>query len=409
MSGRREIRDRVQGLRQVRAGDLKPNPRNWRRHPERQRSALRALLHDIGYADALLARAEGEGLVLIDGHLRQSLTPDAVVPVLVLDLSEAEADTLLATLDPLAALAEPDPRALAELLAGLEVSSGAVKELLEDLARSAGLPTSGRTDPEDIPPLPTEPLTRPGELWALGQHRLACADATSPAELGRLMAGERADLLWTDPPYGVSYVGKTARSLRIAGDEAAGLDGLLASAFAAVDPQSREGAALYVAHPAGRLSLTFGARFEAQGWHLHQTLVWVKDAMVLGRSDYHYRHEPILYGYKPGPGRWGRGGQGWHGGNDRDSVFEIRRPRASREHPTAKPVELIARCLANSSTEGDAVLDPFLGSGSTLLASERLGRRCFAAELDPRYCDVAIARWEAYTGSRARLVEGSPS
>src|SRR6266542_640056 len=167
MSGRREIRDRVQGLRRVRAGDLRPNPRNWRRHPERQRSALRALLHDIGYADALLARDDGEGLVLLDGHLRQSLTPDAMVPVLVLDVSEAEADVLLATLDPLAALAEPDPRALAELLAGLEVSSAAVNELLEDLARSAGLPRAGRTDPEDIPPLPTEPLTRPGDLWAL--------------------------------------------------------------------------------------------------------------------------------------------------------------------------------------------------------------------------------------------------
>src|SRR5438132_11791546 len=120
--------------------------------------------------------------------------------------------------------------------------------------------------------------------------------------------------------------------------------------------------------------------------------------MVLGHADYHYRHEPILYGYKPGPGRWGRGHQGWHGGNDQDSVWEVPRPAASRDHPTAKPVELVTRCLRNSSGRGDRVLDPFAGSGPVLVAAELLGRRAFAMEIDPAYCDVILRRWEQVTG-----------
>ncbi len=397
------IRDRVMELRRVRAGDLLPNPRNWRRHPERQRTALRSLLRDIGYADALIAREVEGSLVLIDGHLRRSLHPEQVVPVLVLDITEEEADKLLATLDPLASMARPDPVPLAELLERVQASSAAVAELLSSLARGAGLPVmGGLVDPDEVPPPSPRPRTRRGDLWLLGEHRLLCGDATSRKDLGLLMAGTAADVLWTDPPYGVSYLGKTRRALRIAGDDAKGLDALLAASFEAIDAVLRPGAAIYVAHPAGPSFLAFGAALLAQGWHLRQTLVWVKDRMVLGHADYHYRHEPIAYGYKPGPGRWGRGHRGWYGGNDQNSVLEVPRPAASRDHPTAKPVELIRRCLANSSKEADAVLDPFCGSGSTLIACEQLGRRGFGMELDPAYCDVAVRRWERFTGGKAK-------
>jgi DNA modification methylase len=161
------------------------------------------------------------------------------------------------------------------------------------------------------------------------------------------------------------------------------------------------GARLYVAHPAGELSLTFGQCFVAQGWRLRQTLVWVKDHFVLGRSDYHYRHEPLLYGHKPGEGRIGRGAKGWFGDNAQDSVLEFPRPRASRDHPTTKPPELIERCLRNSSRRGDRVLDPFAGSGSTLVACEVAGRAARLLETDPRYCDVIVGRFERLTGRRA--------
>jgi DNA modification methylase len=410
-SRRPPVRDRVTELVRVRAGDLIPNPANWRRHPERQRAALRGLLREIGYADALLARREGEYLVLIDGHLRQGLDPDQIVPVLVLDVTKAESQALLATLDPLAALALPDPEALARLLETVKSSSGAVNDLLEGLARDAGLALARlHTDPDEAPPLPEEPRTRPGDLWLLGQHRLLCGDSTKAEDVVRLMNGERADLLLTDPPYGVDYVGKTARELKIRGDAQQGLGGLLAASFARAGEVLAEGAAVYVFHPAGAQSVTFLGAFVAQGWRLHQTLVWVKDSLVLGHADYHYRHEWIAYGYAPGGGRRGRGGAGWHGGNAQDSVLEVARPAASREHPTMKPVALLRRLLENSSAPRERVLDPFAGSGSTLVAAELLGRRAFCMELDPRYCDVIVERYERASGNGAtRQERATPS
>jgi DNA modification methylase len=217
------------------------------------------------------------------------------------------------------------------------------------------------------------------------------------------MDGARADVLWTDPPYGVDYVGKTARALRISGDRKEGLEDLLRGAFAAAGTVLSP--AVYVCHPAGALQVTFLEAFIAQGWQLRHTLVWVKDQMVLGHGDYHYRHEPIAFGYAPGPGKRGRGGRGWYGGNDQDSVLEVPRPAASTEHPTMKPVELIRRCLANSCPPEGAVLDPFSGSGSTIVACEVLGLRGFGVELDPGYCDVILRRFEELTGHRATLAD----
>jgi DNA modification methylase len=147
--------------------------------------------------------------------------------------------------------------------------------------------------------------------------------------------------------------------------------------------------------------VTFGRIFLERGWRLHETLVWVKDSMVLGHSDYHYRHEPILFGYTQGGGKRGRGARGWYGDNSQTSVLEFARPKASPEHPTCKPVDLIERCLLNSSATAASVYDPFAGSGSTLIACENLGRSCYATELDRGYCDVIIDRWERHTGAKA--------
>jgi DNA modification methylase len=399
------IRDRVVELVRVRAGDLQANPANWRRHPESQRAAIRGLLRQVGYADALLARRDVDHLVLIDGHLRQSLDPDQVVPVLVLDVDEREADLLLASLDPLAALATPDAPALSALLERVEASSAAVRSLLDGLGRGAGLPVRGlRADPDVVPPAP-EPRSKPGDLWLVGEHRLLCGDARRPDDVERLMAGERADVVWTDPPYGVGYVGKTARALTITGDDPGGVRGLLAEAFAAMGPVLAPGAAIYLCHPAGAASVVFLEAFVQAGWRLHQGLVWVKDTMVLGHADYHYRHEPIAFGYAPGGGRRGRGGSGWYGGSDQDSVFEIPRPAASREHPTMKPVELVRGCLANSASSGSIVIDAFCGSGSTLIACEMDGLLGRAIELDPCYVDVALARFEQLTGTAPVLAD----
>lgn len=397
------IRDRVVELRRVRAGNLQENPRNWRRHPERQRKVLRALLEEVGFADAILARQTDDGsLEIIDGHLRRSMDAEMVVPVLILDVDEDEAAKLLATLDPLASLASADPAPLAELLASMHARSEELRNFLTDVAAQAGVqPTRGANDPDEVPAAPLEPAARPGDLLVLGDHRLICGDARERRVLARLMGARRASLLLTDPPYGVAYEGKTKAALRLANDEEQATTELLTRAFTAVDEVLRDGSPVYVFHPAGRNSAAFLSAI-AERWKIRQGLVWRKDTMVLGHGDYHYVHEPIAYAMKPSAGRRGRGAAGWFGGNAQTSVLDVPRPKASREHPTVKPVALLERLVGNSSAFGDVVLDPFLGSGSTLIACEQLRRCCFGIEIEPAYIDVAVARWEAFTGRRAK-------
>lgn len=392
--------------------ELQPNGKNWRRHPATQVEALGNVLDRVGWAGALLYN-EASGR-LIDGHARRELAikrGTEAVPVLIGSWSEEEERLILATLDPIAAMAEASRDSLASLLGAIQASEPSLAVLLELIARDnrVVLPQgAGLTEPDEAPPLPDVPVSKPGDLWLLGEHRLLCGDATKLENIERLMGEEKAAILWTDPPYGVSYEGKTRDALTIANDGAEGLSALLCATFAAVSGALEPGAPFYIAHPAGPKALTFWNVIDGLGWQIHQCLVWVKDSMVLGHSDYHYRHEPILYGWMPGPGRSGRGrheGSRWYGDHSQTTVFEIPRPQASREHPTMKPVELVERCLRNSSQLGQIVLDPFLGSGSTLIAAERLGRRCYGMEIDPRYVDVAVRRWEENTGRKAECVK----
>lgn len=291
-----------------------------------------------------------------------------------------------------------DESALLELLQSLRDEGSDVSLLgfddreLDDLLYES---PAAAADPDEVPPLPRSPVSRPGDLWQLGPHRLFCGDSADDTTLPRLMAGEAVELLWTDPPYGVSYSGRTKEALRIENDDAGGIAALLARSLPNVDRVLRPGAAFYLTHPAGALAVTFATAVLHVGWHLHQGLVWVKDSLVLGHSDYHYRHEPILYGWKPGDERM------WLGGRQQDSVFEVPRPAASPDHPTCKPVALVEQHIRNSSRRGAIVLDPFVGSGTTLIAAERLGRRCRAVEIDPRYVDVAVERWQQATGGKA--------
>ncbi|MCZ6787940.1 MAG: chromosome partitioning protein ParB, partial [Planctomycetota bacterium] len=196
-----KIRDRIVELRRVPARDLLPNPKNWRTHPKAQQDALQGILAEVGYADALLARETADGLQIIDGHLRAETTPDQEVPVLVLDLDEAEADKLLASLDPLAAMAGKDDDLLRDLLSGIETDSDALQSMFDDLVTPD--PTAGLTDPDDVPEPPEEPVTKPGDLWILGDHRLLCGDSSNPADVDRLLDGASIHLVNTDPPYNV--------------------------------------------------------------------------------------------------------------------------------------------------------------------------------------------------------------
>lgn len=243
---------------------------------------------------------------------------------------------------------------------------------------------------------PAEPITRHGDLYVLGDHRLLCGDATVISDVERLMDGEFADMVWTDPPYNVAYEGKTSAKLTIQNDEM-GTDAFrvfLYDSFVSMLAVSKQGAAIYVAH-ADLEGYNFRGALVDAGWELKQCLVWAKNTIVLGRSDYQWQHEPILYGWKPGAAH------SWHGDRTQSTVLEFDKPCRNAEHPTMKPVSLVEYCIENSSDRNQIVLDLFGGSGTTLIASENTGRRTRLMELDPRYCDVIVARWEKLTGEKA--------
>lgn len=285
---------------------------------------------------------------------------------------------------------------------------------------------------DEIPATQPEPIARPGDIFVLGDHRVICGDATDPATLAALMGGEVAHMMWTDPPYGVDYVGKTKEALEIQNDGRDGLEALLTDALLQAKEHLRPGAPVYMAYADTNRRVFEDAVLRA-GYIFRQNLIWVKNTMILGRSDYHYRHEPImnletppdpspaeegpaggdpgsgkthdgiLYGFTPGGvGRLGRGGPKWYGTNNRTSVFEVDKPAASREHPTMKPVKLILEMLANSARPGHLILDPFAGSGSTLIAAHTHGAIARCVELEPRYVDVICARYQKETGELPR-------
>jgi site-specific DNA-methyltransferase (adenine-specific) len=386
-------------IARVAIGTLRPYPRNPRRG---NIEAIKQSLATNGqYRPIVVNRRTGE--ILAGNHTWRAARELgwSEIAVTYLDVDDEQAARIVLADNRANDLSGYDNEALADLLIELPSLEGTgydrddLDALLADLGIGSGLE-------DDPPPLPAEPRTRPGEVFELGAHRLICADARDPEAYRTLLGDEQAELLWTDPPYGVSYEGKTEAKLRIKGDGRDGLPDLLGKAFAAADTALADGAPLYVAHPGGERSLDFGRAFLGAGWSLRQTLVWVKDSIVLGHLDYHYSHEQLLYGFKPGSGRLGRGGSGWHGDDAQASVLEFDRPKASIEHPTMKPPALIEHCLRNSSRPGALVLDPFAGSGSTLVACEASGRAARLIELDPRYCDVICDRYEVLAGAAGR-------
>ena len=254
----------------------------------------------------------------------------------------------------------------------------------------------GLTDPDEVPEVPADPVTQLGDLWILGEHRLLCGDSTKAEDMQRLMDGELADLWLTDPPYNVAYQGKTKEALTIENDQMSDSNfrSFLVSSYAAADEHMKLGASFYIWH-ADSEGFNFRGAAHDIGWQVRQCLIWNKQTMVMGRQDYHWKHEPCLYGWKKGAAH------NWHNDRKQTTVLEFDRPSRSTEHPTMKPVELIEYCMGNSSTKGQIVLDSFLGSGSTLIAAEKTGRKCYGMELDPKYCDVIVKRWEDFTGKKA--------
>lgn len=236
------------------------------------------------------------------------------------------------------------------------------------------------------------PFSQLGDVWTLGNHRVLCGDSTSPEAVALVMNGRQADLVLTDPPYNVSYTGKTADALTIENDkmDATQFRQFLLNFYKAAIDVTKPGGAIYIFHADSEGYAFRGAMLEA-GWLMKQCLVWVKNVMVMGRQDYQWRHEPVLYGWKPGASHK------WMSDRKQTTILSFNRPSRNAEHPTMKPIDLIEYLMRNSSEIEDVVFEPFGGSGSTLIAAEQAGRHCRCIELSPRYVSVIVQRWANLT------------
>ncbi len=276
-----------------------------------------------------------------------------------------------------------------------------ITELVAQALDVDGVGNDGLTDPDEIPIVPKKPITKPGDIWVLGKHRVMCADSKDITAVQKMMAGKQADMLLTDPPYNVAYTGKTADALTIQNDEMSDDDfrQFLRDVYTTADAVMRQGAVFYIWH-ADSEGYNFRGAAHDIGWQIRQCLIWNKNSLVMGRQDYHWKHEPCLYGWK--------GGAGHHWGSDRSqtTVLDFDRPTRSEDHPTMKPVALFEYQIQNSCPVGGIVLDLFCGSGTTVIACEQSGRIARTVELDPRYCDVIVRRWEEFTGKKAKILKG---
>lgn len=407
-------RNRIVGHRDVPPGDLELNELNFREHSPHQRRVMRELLEESGWLHSVVFnRTTGR---IINGAMRVKLARErgeASIPVTDVEITEAEELRALATFDPVGALATANRDVLDRLLGQVE-ADGAVEELLASVARSAGLPAGGTTaglvDADEVPDRGDDSDQRAsaGQLWALGRHRLLCGDSADPATLRRLLGDERVQMAFLDAPYGVDYrpqrsAGGRPGAAPLQNDDldAEAYEAWFMRVFAALD--LAPGTTVYACH-ADTMGEIVRRVFRRAGFHHAATLIWAKTHATLGRSDYGWEHEPILFGWRRGAAHR------WHGGQKESTVWKFPRDRISGPgesgHPTVKPVSLVERAMLNSSLPEDSVLDPFIGSGTSLIAAERLGRRCFAVEIEPRFVDLAIARWEAFTGRSAELIDG---
>ena len=375
--------------------------------------AVAASLQRFGQRKPIVARADGT--ITAGNHTWQAakqLGWDEIAVVRV-DDDDATASAFALADNRTAELGSYDDALLLDLIQSIDdkdllADTGWSDDAVADLLAQIGSDLPDLPPPDEAAEPPVEPLSKSGDVWVLGGHRVVCGDATDVLAYDALLGGDKADCVWTDPPYGVAIVGgnhslspeerKAAGGKTIENDalSISELEDFLRSALGAAIAACRPGSAWYVSAPDGRRGIAFSVVLtELSVWR--HSLVWVKDSLVMGRSDYHYRHEPIYYGWTPG------GPHDWFGDRSQTTVIEIPRPRRNAEHPTMKPVELVARCLNNSAPRGGLVLDPFGGSGSTLLACEYTGRKGRLIELDPRYVDVICRRWQDFTGAKPML------
>jgi DNA modification methylase len=363
---------------------IKPYAKNAKKHELKQIKQVAESIKRFGFVQPLVVDKNNE---IVIGHARF----EAAKLLGLIDVPAISVEKL--TDDEVKALRLADNK-LNESAWDLNLAIEDLKGLDSELFDLTGFDKDLLIEPDekdDLVPENAPPVCKLGDLWQLGKHRLLCGDSTSKEAVERLMGGVLADMVFTDPPYGVNYEGKTKDKLKIQND-------ITTEVFKNVLPNYvlsvKNGASLYVCCPAGNKFKDFFIPFE-ELCHLSSTIIWVKNSLVMGHGDYHYRHEPILYGWVK------NGTHQFYGDRTNTTVWEIDRPTASKLHPTMKPIALIDKAIMNSSKSDDIVLDLFGGSGSTLIACEKTNRTCYMMELSETYCDVIIKRWEDYAGATA--------
>jgi len=384
---------------------LVPYARNARTHSDDQVAQIAASIAEFGFTNPILAGSDG---VIVAGHGRlaaaQKLGLD-VVPVVVLDhLTPTQRRALVIADNRIAENAGWDDAMLRIEIAALQDDdfdlslTGFDADALAELMAGDESDGQGQTDDDAMPEMPETPVSRPGDVWLLGGHRLFCGDSTVADSYDRLLDGAPVDMVFTDPPYNVNYANSAKDKMR--GKDRAILNDNLGDGFydfllAALTPtiaHCRGG--IYVAMSSSELDV-LQAAFRAAGGKWSTFIIWAKNTFTLGRADYQRQYEPILYGWPEGAQRH------WCGDRDQGDVWNIKKPQKNDLHPTMKPVELVERAIRNSSRPGNVVLDPFGGSGTTLIAAEKSGRLARLIELDPKYVDVIVRRWQGWTGKQA--------
>lgn len=439
------VKKAMPGIRGFKLSDLNPAKYNPRKISDDALEGLRWSIGKFGCVEPIVVNIRNGKNTIVGGHQRYKILcargkVKEYICVTV-DLSDKDERLLNLTLNNpeiQGAFIEDIEKYIGELRADIgdeDYFNSRIADLRGDIEGTGGL-----TDPDAVPDLPAagKVITKKGDLWSLGDHRLLCGDCIGSVDVGRLLGKERADMVFTDPPYNVDYTGQ--RDMKIKNDKmaAAAFSKFLQDAFLNFYNYMEPGAAIYICH-ADTEGFNFRSAFNKAGFHLSGCLIWKKPALVLGRSDYQWQHEPILYGWRsPGKHLWNGGrcqttilngtnvisqiskteyliktaiGEICVSGSKikfseiPTTIIEIDKPKSNKDHPTMKPVRLISRFLNNSSKKGDRVLDLFLGSGSTLIACEKTNRRCFGMEIDPVYCDVIVKRWEEFTGKKAKRVK----
>ena len=389
---------------------LVPYARNARTHSDEQVAQIAASIVEFGFTNPILAGSDG---VIVAGHGRmaaaQKLGLDTV-PVVVLDhLTPTQRRALIIADNRIAENADWDNAMLRIELQSLQEDgfnldiTGFDADALAEIMAGEETTVDGNTDEDAIPEISETVISRPGDVWILGNHRLVCGDATQASSYEQLLAGQRVQMIWSDLPYNVNYANSAKDKLRgkhrpILNDNLGeGFYDFVFDALSLMLPHCD--GAVYIAMSSSELD-TLQAAFRAAGGKWSTFIIWAKHTFTLGRADYQRQYEPILYGWPEGSSRH------WCGDRDQGDVWNIKKPARNDLHPTMKPVELMERSIRNSSRPGDVVLDCFGGSGSTLIAAEKSGRRCFMMELDPKYCDVIVRRWQEFSGGKAISEDG---